>query len=143
MSLKPAACAATVLPLLSAPAGGHDIYSHLVDGRGNSCCDDRDCRPAPYRFVTGRLQMLVDRRWIDVSFEAVQYRTLAGDSGETRGGHWCGFADEPTGKSADALYVTRCAFLPPGAAGRHGIPVARASLRAGLRQAPSPEGPAH
>jgi len=95
------------LPL---PVQAHDIYSHLKDGSGMSCCDDRDCRPAPYRFTTGKLQMFVDRRWIEVPSERIQYRALPGDTGETGGGHWCGLAYSP---SVGPMYMTRCAILPP------------------------------
>jgi hypothetical protein len=95
------------------PAQAHDIYSHLVDGAGASCCDKRDCRPAPYRFILGVLQMFVDERWIDVPMKRVQYRALLGDTGETDGGHWCGSAYEPDFRSLEGLYVTKCAILPP------------------------------
>ena len=39
---------AVSLPL---PIQAHDIYSHLRDEGGGSCCDDRDCEPVPYRFI--------------------------------------------------------------------------------------------
>jgi hypothetical protein len=94
----------------SQPAQAHDIYSHLKDRFGQSCCSDRDCRPAPYRFTSGKLRMLVGGLWIEVPSEQVQYRALPGDTGETGGGHWCGMAYEP---SVSALYMTRCAILPP------------------------------
>jgi len=98
------------LPL---PAQAHDLYSHLVDGAGVSCCNNRDCRPAPYRFISRSLQMFVDGRWIDVPMERVQYRALEGDTGETDGGHWCGSAYEPDFRNLKSLYVTKCAILPP------------------------------
>jgi len=113
MSFKLAACALTFMTVPGPPVEAHDIYSHLVDAWGKSCCDNRDCRPAPYRYTARRLQMFVDRRWIDVPEEAVQYRSLPGDTGETRGGHWCGSAYEPNGTDPGASYVTRCAILPP------------------------------
>lgn len=95
------------------PARAHDIYSHLLDGAGASCCDKQDCRPAPYRFILARLQMLVDGQWINVPMKRVQYRALQGDTGETDGGHWCGSSYEPDYRSLEGLYVTKCAILPP------------------------------
>jgi hypothetical protein len=38
------------------------------------------------------VQMYVDDDWFDVPDGSIQYRTLPGDTGETRGGHWCGTA---------------------------------------------------
>ena len=100
------------LPL---PIQAHDPYSHLKDPWGKGCCDNRDCRPAPYRFISSHWQMFVDERWIDVPDHTIQYRALLGDTGETDGGHWCGFADRPTGSDDldDRVYTTRCAILPP------------------------------
>jgi hypothetical protein len=92
------------------PVQAHDIYSHLEDASGASCCDNRDCQPAPYRFTSGNLQMFVGGRWIEVPSERIQYRSLPGDTGETGGGHWCGLAYEPT---VGPMYMTRCAILPP------------------------------
>jgi hypothetical protein len=34
------------------PTLAHDIYSHLTDETGASCCDDGDCRPAALPAVT-------------------------------------------------------------------------------------------
>jgi hypothetical protein len=98
------------LPL---PLEAHDIYSHLKDKSGASCCDDRDCQLAPYRFTVNGVQMLVAKRWIDVPSEKIQYLAIPGDTGETGGGHWCGLAYEPSGS---ASYLTRCAILPPQSA---------------------------
>lgn len=101
------------LPL---PAQAHDIYSHLTDEGGGSCCDNRDCRPAFYRFVSSNLQMFVDERWIDVPSERIQYRGLPADTGETAGGHWCGSTYQPDFSSPGTLYLTKCAVLPPQSA---------------------------
>jgi hypothetical protein len=101
---------AVSLPL---PLQAHDIYSHLKDKSGASCCDDRDCQLAPYRFTVNGVQMLVAKRWIDVPSEKIQYLAIPGDTGETGGGHWCGLAYEPSG---GASYITRCAILPPQSA---------------------------
>ena len=95
----------------------HDIYSHLVDASGKSCCDDRDCRPVPYRMTADGVKMFVDERRIDIPEGTVQYRALLVDAGETGGGHWCGFALTPLSvEDVEPVYTTRCAILPPQAA---------------------------
>ncbi len=104
---------AVSLPL---PIQAHDIYSHLRDAGGGSCCDDRDCRPALHRVTASGVQMFVDQRWIDVPSSTIQYRALPGDTGETYGGHWCGSAYEPDFSNLGALYMTKCAILPPQSA---------------------------
>jgi hypothetical protein len=116
MHSKPALLSAVLVIGPPLPLQAHDLYSHLTDERGASCCDDRDCRPALYRFTASGLQMFVDRRWIDVPNERVQYRILPGDKGETGGGHWCGAAYEPNFSNIEDLYVTKCAVLPPQSA---------------------------
>jgi hypothetical protein len=114
---------AVSLPL---PSQAHDIYSHLRDSWGNSCCNDQDCRPVPYRFISGHWQMFVNWRWIDVPDHTIQYRAIPEDTGETGGGHWCGFVmTPPSEEDLDPVYTTLCAILPPQAAeadlGRIGI----------------------
>ena len=52
-----------------------------------------DCAPAPFRVTPIGLQMLVHGRWIAVPSNKIQYRLLAGDTGDTGGGHWCGAFD--------------------------------------------------
>jgi hypothetical protein len=47
MSLKLDLCAAIFLISFEPPAEAHDIYSHLKDRLGNSCCNEQDCRPLP------------------------------------------------------------------------------------------------
>jgi hypothetical protein len=103
----------TNLPL---PLQAHDIYSHLVDETGASCCDDRDCRPVLYRFTANGVQMFVDKRWINVPSDRIQHRALPGDTGETAGGHWCGSTYEPDFSNLGVLYMTKCAILPPQSA---------------------------
>jgi hypothetical protein len=78
--------------LAGAPAAAqaHDIYSGLVSTYGTACCDDSDCRPAPYKVTPAGVQMHINRKWISVPATAIQYRILSGDKGETAGGHWCG-----------------------------------------------------
>ena len=108
-----AAVLAASLPL---PIQAHDIYSHLRDEGGGSCCDNKDCRPALYRFTGHGVQMFVDQQWIAVPNERIQYRALLGDMGETYGGHWCGSFYQPDFGSRSILYMTKCAILPPQAA---------------------------
>jgi hypothetical protein len=106
---------AVSLPL---PIQAHDIYTHLLDGRGKSCCNDKDCRPAHYRVTSKGLQMFVDGRWIDVPSGAIQYLAIPGDTGETRRGHWCGGSAYERNFSSpdDGLYLPKCAVLPPQSA---------------------------
>jgi hypothetical protein len=98
----------------------HDIYSDLLDPKGASCCHDHDCKPAPYRLTAAGVQMFIDGRWLAVSDDTISYLTLPGDSGETAGGHWCGTTVDV---DVGAVYLTRCAVLPPrSAALRRSIP---------------------
>jgi hypothetical protein len=92
-----------------APLEAHDIYTVLKDRFGGSCCSEHDCRPAHYRITPAGVQMRVSGEWIVVPGETIQYRTVEGDTGETAGGHWCGY------KSVTES-VTRCAILPPSSA---------------------------
>ena len=96
------------------PIQAHDIYSHLTDSWGNTCCDNKDCRPVPYRATPTGVRMFVDGEWIAVPGYTIQYRSLSGDSGETNGGHWCGRSYQRVDNSV--FHVTQCAILPPGAA---------------------------
>ena len=63
------------------PAEAHDIYSGLTDVIGASCCNEHDCRPAPYRVTSTRVQMYGDGDWFNVSERTIQYRALPGDTG--------------------------------------------------------------
>jgi hypothetical protein len=92
------------------PVEAHDIYTHLKNERGAACCDGTDCRPAHYRIKGGHVQMLVDGKWFPIFDDAITYRVLEGDTGETNGGHWCG--KRQSGMSWDYLH-THCAVLPP------------------------------
>jgi hypothetical protein len=69
------------------------MYSHLLDGWGTPCCNNTDCRPARFRITPRGVEMFVDRNWIRIPPDKLQYRILHGDSGETGGGHWCGSSD--------------------------------------------------
>jgi hypothetical protein len=113
-----------ILILSAACAEGHDIYSGLKDHRGqSSCCDETDCHPAHYRITSAGVDMLVDDEWVRVPNNIIQYRSLDGDTGETRGGHWCGVTnwngfEYPPHPNHPGLHLsrfsTRCAILPPG-----------------------------
>ena len=111
MSLKLDVFATILLIGFEQPTDAHDIYSHLKDRWGNSCCDNEDCRPVPYRVTPAGVQMFVDGDWIAVPDYTIQYRALPDDTGETAGGHWCGTIRT---KHSDGLeYTTHCAILPP------------------------------
>jgi hypothetical protein len=116
MSSRTALVAVVLVASLPLPIRAHDIYSHLLDEVGASCCDNRDCRPALHRVSASGVQMLVDQRWIDVPDERIQYRALLGDTGETGGGHWCGSAYKPDFGNPTTVYMTKCAVLPPQSA---------------------------
>ena len=90
MSLKLGLFAVLLFVGSEPPTEAHDIYSPLKDRGGKNCCDDGDCRPAPYRVTPTGVQMFVEGEWIGVPNAAIQYRALPGDTGETDGGHWCG-----------------------------------------------------
>jgi hypothetical protein len=116
MSSRTAFVVAVLITNLPPPTLAHDIYSHLRDEGGGSCCNDQDCRPALYRLTARGVQMYVDQEWINVPNERIQYRALPGDRGETWGGHWCGSVYEPDFSNLGGLYMTKCAILPPQAA---------------------------
>jgi hypothetical protein len=116
MSSRTALVAVVLVASLPLPIQAHDIYSHLRDEVGASCCDDQDCRPALYRVSASGVQMLVDQRWIDVPDERIQYRALLGDTGETGGGHWCGSTYKPDFGTPNTLDMTKRAVLPPQSA---------------------------
>ena len=108
----PTRCALASLALVvswSAPLQAHDIYTGLTNRHGTSCCHDQDCRPALYRMTPAGVEMLVNGKWIAVPDKTIQYRVLPGDTGETGGGHWCGW-------TTDWGATTLCAVLPPNSA---------------------------
>ena len=45
----------------------HEFYSHLRSPEGESCCNEKDCRPVEGRFVpegrTFTLEILIGARW--------------------------------------------------------------------------------
>jgi hypothetical protein len=109
MSLKLGLFAVLLFVGFEPITNAHDIYSPLRDRAGRNCCDDGDCRPAPYRVRPTGVQMFVEGEWIWVPDQTIQYRTLPGDTGDTDGGHWCG----RTGPNYEMGYATFCAILPP------------------------------
>jgi len=127
MSLKLELTVALLISL--GPAHAHDIYTDLTDRNGFSCCNNRDCHPAKYRMTPDGVEMFIDRKWIGVPNSRIQYRALPGDSGETDGGHWCGYRQFYSDYSyhqwesdSDLLHdtyeeyfisITLCAILPP------------------------------
>ena len=102
-----------IVALWSTPLTAHDIYGDLVTENGASCCSERDCMPAPFRVTRDGVRMFVQGHWIAVPSDTIQYRWLLGDDGKTGGGHWCGWALDPTGPTGDERAHTICAVLPP------------------------------
>ena len=76
MSFKLELFTAIALVSFDSPTEAHDIYSPLKDRGGKSCCDDGDCRPAPYRMTPAGVQMFVEGEWIGVPDSTIQYRAL-------------------------------------------------------------------
>jgi hypothetical protein len=108
----PTAALIGVILSLGKPMPVHDIYTNLMNDEGANCCDDTDCRPAPYRLTPSGVLMQIDGNWIEVPSEVILYRALPGDDGRTGGGHWCGICYEYLGMGL----TTRCAVLPPNSA---------------------------
>jgi hypothetical protein len=122
MSLKLGLFAVLLFVGFEPTTEAHDIYSPLRDRAGRNCCDDGDCRPAPYRVRPTGVQMFVEGKWIWVPDHTIQYRALPGDTGETDGGHWCGFIRDGYGDRVE--YSTLCAVLPPNPTAIVGPPFA-------------------
>ena len=108
-------CAA-ILAVWAMPVEGHDIYSHVKNKHGVRCCDHTDCRPAHYRVGPWGVTMLIDNAWFHIPEDVIEYRALEGDTGETRGGHWCGRHLTSKAGSIYTVFNTWCAFLPPNVA---------------------------
>jgi hypothetical protein len=74
----------------------------LRSPRGVECCDERDCRPVPYRLNagSGREEIEADGRWWPVDHDNVL--TLPTPDGEAHA-CWSGLGDRPT---------FRCIILP-------------------------------
>ena len=107
LSAEPASLALLIILNWSTATHAHDIYTGLTSVEGKPCCDISDCRPAQFRITAANVQMSVDQIWVAIPAQRIQYLAIAGDNGETGGGHWCGWVD-PT----EGLY-THCAILPP------------------------------
>jgi hypothetical protein len=87
-------------------------YGRYKDGRGISCCDSRDCRPADDfadTQVNGSpvVRLLLDGAWISVP----RYFVVAEDASDGRA-HWCGKMLR-VGVTAERTRLTACIILPP------------------------------
>jgi hypothetical protein len=67
----------------------------------------RQYTASPGRIVNGGVEMYVNSKWISVNDEAIQYLTLEGVDGKTKGGHSCG------AQLDHDMFVIFCAVLPP------------------------------
>ena len=105
--------------LLSAAAGQAHVSDSGVDYRifkdrfGQSCCDERDCRPAAdfvETVVNGRavVRLLIDGAWITVSRTYV----VAGNASDGRA-HFCGTLHLPNNNPAEVKPEPVCVILPP------------------------------
>lgn len=82
-----------------------DFYSQLkVPGRGYSCCNDKDCRPAKYRHTAKGVEFLIAGKWIQPPQERLMMRDTPDD-----GGHWCG---NEAGIMSNGVPHTICAIIP-------------------------------
>lgn len=108
--ILPLALAFGFLTLSAGPLAAHDIYTHLKNSAGRSCCDGSDCRPVPYRQTSSGVQMLIEGVWVTIPDSQVEQRAIEGDTGETGGGHWCGRR-----LNGENRFMTYCAFVPPSA----------------------------
>jgi len=97
--MRPSALALMLVLALPATAA---LAHGLLSPRGARCCDDRDCRPVPYRMnrETGREEIEANGRWWPVEQDKVL--ALATPDG---GAHACW--DNPRGKP-----FFRCIILP-------------------------------
>src|SRR5215217_5441323 len=107
MSIRWLLLGGALLTINAGPTHAHDIYSDLVDELGWNCCSNTDCKSAQYRITATGVQMLLDQTWVTIPEKSIIYRTLEGDTGETRGGHWCGVY-----LYLERSFLTRCAVLP-------------------------------
>ena len=65
--------AGLILGLQADGAGAHDWYDGLTSPSGLACCDERDCRPVPYRLdgATGHEEIKANGRWWPVEYDKV------------------------------------------------------------------------
>jgi len=64
------------------------------------------------------LEMFVNGDWVKVPADKIQYRTIPGDTGESAGGHWCGYTELRNPEHEAEIHRTFCAVLPPNIAAR-------------------------
>ena len=62
-----------LLRLHATPAAAHGWYDGLTSPSGLECCDDRDCRPVPYRLnaTSGREEIRANGRWWPIEYDKV------------------------------------------------------------------------
>lgn len=91
------------------PAGHAKFHSEFynklkVPGKGYSCCNDKDCRPAKYRHTARGVEFLIAGKWIEPPKDRLMMRDTPDD-----GGHWCG---NEHGNSIAPGPHTICAIIP-------------------------------
>lgn len=90
-------------------------YRSFKDGYGQSCCGERDCRPAAdfvETFVNGEavVRLLIDGIWITVPRAYV----VAENASDGRA-HFCGRLHVPGANPAEVKPEPTCVILPPRA----------------------------
>ncbi len=85
------------------------FYSKLkIPGTKQSCCNDRDCRPADYRVSSdGEYEFKVAGYWIKVDRMKIIHE-LTPDGG----GHWCGVRYMAPGFGRKGNIFTYCGIVP-------------------------------
>jgi hypothetical protein len=88
-------------------------YRSFKDRYGQSCCHERDCRPAAdfvETIIAGEpvVRLLIDGHWITVS----SFYVVARHASDGRA-HFCGRLHVPAGKPADVKPEPTCVILPP------------------------------
>jgi hypothetical protein len=88
-------------------------YGAFKDRYGQSCCDNRDCRPAAdfvETVVDGEsfVRLLIDGIWITVARSYV----VAREASDGRA-HFCGKLHVPGGNPAEVKPEPTCVILPP------------------------------
>lgn len=88
-------------------------YRQYKDRYGQSCCDERDCRPAAEFVETvmngqAVVRLLIDGTWITVSRSYV-----VADHATDGRAHFCGKLHMPGGNPAEVKPEPICVILPP------------------------------
>jgi hypothetical protein len=88
-------------------------YEKYRNSKGQSCCDNRDCRPAKdfvETVVNGHalVRLLIDGTWITVS----RFHINPDPASDGRA-HWCGRLELIYGRPAMAQPDPVCVILPP------------------------------